>query len=432
MQTITITGGHALHGTIRPAAAKNSVLPLLAASLLCGDACCLRGVPDLSDVDTSLALLRAVGAQAERRGRDLYTRPVPPRSLCGEIPAPLAGAMRSSVFYLAPLLCRAGMVRLPLPGGCRLGPRPVDIHLAGLAAMGARVELEGEAVTLRRCGPLQAVDFTLRLPSVGATMTLLMAACCAMGTTVLRGVACEPEVCDLAAFLSACGAQITGAGTPVLVIQGRRPLGGALHTPLPDRIAAATYAAAVAAAGGSVTIQGCAPRYYQAFLEFLQQCGVEVTAGSGRVTVSRDPAVPLRGGQQLCANAWPAFATDTAPLAAAVLLQARGPSEIYDYLFANRFACAAGFRAMGAGCRAEGRALHIDGGAVLHGASVTAPDLRGGAALAVAALAAPDTTELQDPGHIRRGYADLPGDLAALGACCRVLRHHACGAAART
>ena len=419
MQTITITGGQTLHGQIRPAGAKNSVLPLLAATLLCGAPCRLRGVPCLADVDTSLALLRAVGAKAVRRGADLCTQPAAPDALCGEIPEALAGAMRSSVFYLAPLLCRAGSVRLPLPGGCRLGPRPVDIHLAGLAAMGAQVELEGDAVTLRRLGPLRGVDFTLRLPSVGATMTLLLAACCAQGTTVLRGAACEPEVCDLAGFLRACGAQITGAGTPVIVVQGRRALGGVSYTPLPDRIAAATYAAALAAAGGQIAIAGCPPQYYGAFLHFLQDCGVQVEIGD-TVRLARDPARPLRGGQQLFANAWPAFATDTAPLAAAVLLQADAPSEIYDHLFASRFACAAGFAAMGAACTAAGRRLTIAGGARLHGAAVTAPDLRGGAALAVAALGAEGTTQLRDPGHIRRGYADLPGDLAALGAVCRV------------
>lgn len=152
MQTITIHGRQPLHGSIRPAAAKNSALPLLAASLLCGGPCRLRGVPALADVDTSLALLQAVGADAQRCGADICTRPAD--ALCGEIPDYLAGAMRSSVFYLAPLLCRAGYVRLPLPGGCRLGPRPVDIHLAGLASMGAEVELEGIAVTLRRKGPL--------------------------------------------------------------------------------------------------------------------------------------------------------------------------------------------------------------------------------------------------------------------------------------
>lgn len=422
MQTITITGGHTLRGTIRPAAAKNSVLPLLAATLLCGGPCCLRGVPALADVDTSLALLEAVGAQAVRHGPDVCTLPVHAAELCGEIPADLAGAMRSSVFYLAPLLCRAGMVRLPLPGGCRLGPRPVDIHLAGLAAMGAQVELEGDAVTLRRAGPLQGVDFSLRLPSVGATMTLLMAACCAMGTTVLRGVACEPEVCDLAGFLQACGARITGAGTPLIVVQGRHTLGGTLYTPVPDRIAAATYAAALATSGGQITIEGCPPACYESFLRFLQDCGVGVTRHEDCVVLSRDPAVRLQGKQHLYANAWPAFATDTAPLAAAVLLEAEGESEIYDHLFANRFACAQGFRAMGADCRTSGHKLHIGGGANLQPACVTAPDLRGGAALLVAALAARGTGALRDPGHIRRGYADLPGELAALGAQCAV-RH---------
>lgn len=418
MQTISITGGQTLHGTIRPAAAKNSVLPLLAATLLCGAPCCLRGIPELSDVDTSLALLQAVGAKAVRHGPDLCTLPVHGTALCGEIPPALAGAMRSSVFYLAPLLCRAGMVRLPLPGGCRLGPRPVDIHLSGLAAMGAQVRLEGEAVTLCRQGPLQGVDFSLRLPSVGATMTLLMAACCAMGTTVLRRAACEPEVCDLAAFLNACGARITGAGTPVVVIQGRCALQGVSYTPLPDRIAAATYAAAVAAAGGSITVEGCAPAYYEAFLQFLEDCGVQVSRRQEAVTIARDPGRRLRGGQHLYANGWPAFATDTAPLAAAVLLEAEGASEIYDHLFANRFACAEGFRAMGADCRARGHRLWIPGDACLRGARVQAPDLRGGAALLVAGLAARGSTLLEDPGHIRRGYAHLAADLAQLGAHC--------------
>ena len=393
MQTITIHGRQPLHGSIRPAAAKNSALPLLAASLLCGGPCRLRGVPALADVDTSLALLQAVGADAQRCGADICTRPAD--ALCGEIPDYLAGAMRSSVFYLAPLLCRAGYVRLPLPGGCRLGPRPVDIHLAGLASMGAEVELEGIAVTLRRKGPLHGVDFTLRLPSVGATMTLLMAACCAQGRTVLRGAAREPEIGDMIAFLCACGA---------------------CTAPLPDRIAAATYAAALAAAGGDIRITSCDPALYGAFLQFLAQTGVQIENGPDWAGLARNPAVPLRGGVQLCADAWPAFATDTAPLAAAVLLAAEGKSEIFDRLFPNRFACAAGFAAMGAEVTAKGRRLMIAGGSRLRGAAVTAPDLRGGAALLVAALGADGTTTLRDPGHIRRGYADLPGEIRRLGA----------------
>ena len=226
---------------------QNSTLPLLAATLLC-DGPRLRDGPRLADVDTSLALLDAVGGPgAALRGGPLHPSRGPP--LRRHPGASGRGHAQLGILSRAAALPR----RLCAPaaaGGCRLGPRPVDIHLAGLAAMGAEVELEGIAVTLRRTGPLHGVDFTLRLPSVGATMTLLMAACCAAGQTVLRGAAQEPEIGDMIAFLSACGADIQGAGTPVLTVQGGRPLGGAVHRPLPDRIAAATYAAALACAGG--------------------------------------------------------------------------------------------------------------------------------------------------------------------------------------
>ena len=421
MERIKITGGRVLEGRIRPAAAKNSVLPLLAASLLCSRPCVLRGVPRLSDVDASLALLRAVGAGPVRRGPDIL---LPPAAVSGHVPPELAGAMRGSVFYLAPLLVRAGTVELPLPGGCRLGPRPIDIHLAGLGAMGAEISESESAVTLRRQGSLHGVDFTLRLPSVGATLTLLMAAACARGETVLRGAACEPEIADTAAFLRMAGAQIEGAGTPVIRVRGAAgPLpGGGVHLPLPDRIAAATYAAAVAVAGGRIAVEHCRPGHLAPFLRFLRTAGCEITAGPDGFTAARDPDIPLWGGADLCTGAWPGFATDTAPLAAAVLLCARGESHIHDALFQNRFACAEGFAAMGALVRADGRDLWIGGDAQLHAACVTAPDLRGGAALVLAALAAGGTGTVMDSGHIRRGYQDLPAELATLGAHCTYVK----------
>lgn len=421
MERIRITGGRVLAGRIRPAAAKNSVLPLLAASLLCARPCVLRGVPRLSDVDASLALLRAVGASPVRRGPDIL---LPPATVTGQVPPELAGAMRGSVFYLAPLLVRAGRVEMPLPGGCRLGPRPIDIHLAGLGAMGADVTESADSVRLSCPGGLQGTEFTLRLPSVGATLTLLMAAACARGTTVLRGAACEPEIADTAAFLRMAGAQIEGAGTPVITVRGTEgPLpGGGVHLPLPDRIAAATYGAAAAVAGGRVAVEQCRPGHLASFLRFLRTAGCEVEAGPDWFTVARDPEAPLWGGAKLCTGAWPGFATDTAPLAAAVLLQARGESCIHDALFQNRFACAAGFAAMGATVRADGRDLFIAGNAALRGANVTAPDLRGGAALVLAGLSGRGTTIVADPGHICRGYQDLAADLKTLGARCVSLK----------
>ena len=419
MQTIHITGGRPLSGTLRPACAKNSVLPLLAASLLCRAPCAFTHVPRLSDVDTSLTLLRAVGAGAMRQGTTITTWPVPDCTLTGAVPSAQAGAMRSSVFYLAPLLCRCGTVRLPLPGGCRLGPRPVDIHLAGLTAMGAQVELSADAIRITRNGWLHGTDFTLRLPSVGATLTLLMAATQAAGDTVLRDAACEPEIVDMARFLQACGASVTGAGTPVITVRGGRELSGGVFAPVPDRIAAATYAAAAACAGGSVTVEHCPPALLDSFLVFLERAGCEIQRGRTRFTVTRQGR--LRGGQALVTGGWPAFATDTAPLAAAVLLTAAGESSIRDTLFQSRFACAGGFAALGADTEVGegGRCLTVRGVETLHGARLHAPDLRGGAALLLAALCAGGESLLFDAGHICRGYEDLPRDLSKLGALCR-------------
>ena len=230
---------------------------------------------------------------------------------------------------------------------------------------------------LRRHGVLRGTDFALRLPSVGATLTLMLAACCAAGVTTLRGAACEPEIADTAAFLNACGAKITGAGTPVVCIRGTggELLDGCVHTVLPDRIAAATYAAAAAIAGGRGTVTQCSPVWLAAFLDFLQGSGCEVARGENEFSITRDQDTKLRGGQELVAAAYPGLATDTAPLAAAVLLGAEGASRIYDGLFQNRFACAQGFAALGADARSEGRLLYLGGSAKLHGATVTAYSL---------------------------------------------------------
>ncbi len=412
MERYNIRGGRPLEGRVRIPAAKNSVLPLMAAALLTDGETRLEGVPRLADVVTGCKLLEQLGAGVSWEGEDLTIRE--PETWDPEIPASLAGAMRGSVFYLAPVLAQTGRVTLPMPGGCNLGPRQIDIHLEGLCRMGAQLHWHGGKMTLLAPHGLQGMEFTLRLPSVGATETLIMAAATAKGNTLLRGVACEPEIRDLAAFLNRCGANIRGAGGPVIQVEGKENLKGRSWHPIPDRIAAATYAGAAAIAGGRVILENCPLEETALFLELLEQQGCRVSRGERKAEIQSSGT--LKGGAELVARAYPGFPTDMLPLAAAVLLKSRGYSRLTDTLFQNRFACADGFRAMGAKISPRPGGILIQGGLPLRGAPVEAPDLRGGAALLLAALGAEGTTLLSDRGHISRGYPDLPGSLAALGA----------------
>ena len=342
-----VRGGRALSGSVRIPAAKNSVLPLLAASLMCEGESLFTQMPRLADVQQSLSILTALGCEYAWRGRGLSVR------FCnmsgGLLPERAAKAMRSSVFYLAPCLHRFGWVKMPMPGGCKLGPRPIDIHLDGLTAMGAKVEWQGEQLSIRTLGPMRGVDYTLRLPSVGATETLIMAAVLAKGDTVLRGAAMEPEVVDLAHYLQRCGASIQGAGTPLIRIQGVRSLRGVAHTPIPDRIVAATLAAAVASAGGTVSMQNCQPETIAPTLDILRRAGCRVEVGTNTATIYRGGRI--RGVGRLYTGVYPAFSTDAAPVVAAALLTATGRSAVDDTIFENRFACAQGFCQMGQNIR---------------------------------------------------------------------------------
>lgn len=409
---LKIEGGRPLNGTVRIPAAKNSVLPLMAAALLCSGPVVFCGVPALADVAASLELLRAVGCGAEKNGEKVTI--TPPASPRPQLPEGPARAMRSSVFYLAPLLHRAGRVSMPLPGGCRIGARPIDIHLDGLAAMGARVKLNGETLELEAPRGLKGVDWRLRLPSVGATETLMMAAALAKGPTVLRGAACEPEIVDLANFLKRCGALICGAGTPTLWVQGAKELSGAEFTPLPDRITAATLAAAAAACGGRVRLQNCPPGLLAPQLALLQKAGCGVKTGEDEVEVLSGGG--LKGEGAVFTGGYPAFATDAAPVTAAAFLKAKGEITFWDTLFENRFTCGEGFARLGADVTRQGRRLTIRGVEELTGARLMAPDLRGGAALVTAALCARGQSILEGAEHIDRGYEDIAALYRGLGA----------------
>ena len=362
-----VTGGRPLNGSVKIPAAKNSVLPLFAASLLCTGEVRLQAVPRLADVEHCMELLRGVGCSARWEGSDAVLSGPPANST---LPGQTAGQMRASILFCAPLLARLGRAETSLPGGCRIGARPIDLHLAGLAKMGA-VELEAGEGRLVLTAPsgLHGAEITLRFPSVGATETLLLAAACARGRTILRGAAREPEIADLAAFLNRCGGCIEGAGSSTIRIEGRRGLSGCCFSPLPDRIFASTLACGCAAAGGRVFT-----------------------------------------------GAYPALATDAAPLLAAAMLCADSESSIEDVIFERRFGCAEGFCRLGAQAETAGRVLTIAPGGHLCGTVVEAPDLRGGAALVLAGLAARGTTVITHPAHIDRGYAGFTEILAGLGA----------------
>ena len=405
-----ITGGRPLNGTVRIPAAKNSVLPLLAASLLCSGPVRLRGVPALADVEESLALLRSVGSNACWQGTDVAVDGVPGS---GTLAAGPAARMRASILFCAPLLARLGRAQTVLPGGCRIGPRPIDLHLAGLARMGAEAQLDGERLLLTAPAGLHGADITLRFPSVGATEMLLLAAALAQGETTLRGAAREPEIVDLAAFLNRCGGRVQGAGTGTVRVQGVRRLQGCSFAPLPDRIAASTFACACAAAGGRVELAGCAPGLYAPVLEILEQMGCGVERRGDAAVITRFGR--LYGPGRVFTGVYPALATDAAPLLAAAMLCAEGPGSIEDVVFERRFGCAAGFAALGGRVRVEGRTLHVEPGGALQGTLLAAPDLRGGAALVIAALAARGTSRVAGTGFIDRGYADFAQKLGALG-----------------
>ena len=407
-----ITGGRPLQGRVEVPAAKNSVLPLLAASLLCSGPVRLQNVPRLTDVEDCLALLQGVGCTAGWQGAALAVQGQPMRT---DLAPEAAGRMRASILFCAPLLARLGRVSTVLPGGCRIGARPIDLHLQGLAQMGVRqLPAAPGQLTLYAPAGLRGAEICLSFPSVGATETLLLAAATAQGQTVLHGAAREPEIVDLAAFLNACGGCVEGAGTDTIRVQGKRCLAGCTFAPVADRIIASTLACAVAAAGGRVELAGCAPGLYAPLLEILEQMGCTVERARDAAAISRFGA--LRGAGNVHTGPYPGLATDAAPLLAAVMLCAQGESCLQDRVFEHRFACAEGFAALGANVRVAERTLYVQPAGALRGAKLTAPDLRGGAALVLAALAARGSSRLGGVEFVRRGYADLDRLLAGLGA----------------
>ena len=410
MDRIVIRGGNPLRGAVHVHGAKNAVLPLLAASLLAEAPCTLHTVPCLHDVFSMDKLLSHMGVRTEFTGR--YMIMDASGVLEPEAPYDLVRKMRASFFVLGPLLARCGRARVSLPGGCAIGTRPVDIHLKGLEALGANIRLD-EGYVLAN-GRLRGARFTLDFPSVGATETLMMAATRADGVTRLVNVAREPEVADLARFLNAMGAQISGAGTDVITVVGVEALGGADHTAVPDRIEAGTFLAAAAATGGDVTVLDANADHLPVFLDKLAEAGATVETGANRIRV----AAPNRlKAVDAATQPFPGFATDLQAQFMAMLTCADGASRIRETVFENRFMQVAELVRMGADISVDGNMAIVRGVSGLSGAPVMASDLRASAALVIAGLMAGEgETVLHRVYHIDRGYERIEERLASLGA----------------
>lgn len=411
-----VAGGHRLTGTVRVSGAKNAVLPILAATTLARRDCLIQGVPGIRDVMVMMEILQRLGLRTRVdstsgginlvvQGGDLSTH---------EVDEQRTREMRSSIFLMGPLLARIGQVKIAYPGGCAIGPRPIDLHLRGLMELGAEIqERHGFIEAQAPPGGLVGREIYLDFPSVGATENLMMAAVLARGTTIIRGAAREPEIVDLQTFLNRMGARIRGAGLDVIRVDGVQGLAGIDHMVIPDRIEAGSFMAAAAATGGDVIIENVIAEHVEAVTAKLREMGATVEEDGDRMRV-RGPA-RLRA-TDVKTLPFPGFPTDMQPQLLALAAIAEGTSMVTETIFEGRFKHTEELRRMGAQIKVEGRVAVVRGVERLSGARVTAPALREGMALVLAGLAAEGVTEVGGVVHIDRGYQGLEHKLADLGA----------------
>ena len=416
MSFFEITGRRRLSGRLFVHGAKNSVLPILAACILSPGECVIRNCPDLSDVQATLAILRGLGCKV-RREEDAVTVDASGVDRC-VIPEHLMREMRSSVIFLGATLARRGEVQLSYPGGCELGPRPIDLHLDALRRLGAQIREEDGVLYCSAPGGLRGCELYLPFPSVGATENAMLAACGSRGVTTIHGAAREPEIEDLQRFLNAMGAWISGAGSGVITVQEPARLHPAQHQIMGDRIVAATYLSAVGAAGGEVELTGICPDHLATVLDVLEQAGCHLQRGKD--TVFLRSSGPLHGVRPIRTAPYPGFPTDAQAVVMAALAGGAGETVFEENIFQSRYRHVSQLARMGADIRLTGRTAVVHGTA-LHAAQVCSTDLRGGAALVVAALAAEGTSRIGRLQHIDRGYEHLEQALSQLGArICRV------------
>jgi UDP-N-acetylglucosamine 1-carboxyvinyltransferase len=412
MDSLLIKGGVPLRGEVEISGAKNAVLPIMAATLLTGETCVIRRVPDLTDVVFMGKILKSLGAEVNLKDGELTVRAARIKGI-GDYD--LIRKMRGSICILGPLIARLHKARVSLPGGCVIGSRPVDLHLKGLGRLGAKFQIQNgyvKATTKRLKGAEVFLGGRVGSTVLG-TANILMAATLAEGVTVIESAACEPEVVDLAKFLIAMGAKITGVGSPTITVTGVKELHGAEHDVIPDRIEAATFALAAAATKGEVTIKGARPDHMQAVLEKMREAGVKMERDGSSLTIKK-------GGRlkpvDVTTLPYPGFPTDVQAQFMVMMAVTGGISIITERIFEARFMHVSELSRLGADIAIEGPSAIVKGGMPLSGAPVMASDLRASAALVIAGLAASGTTQVNRVYHLDRGYERIDEKLRGLGA----------------
>ena len=410
MEKFVITGGKPLHGEVTISGAKNAAVGILPATILAADVCVIENLPDISDVSVSLKILSTLGAQVKMLNRNTYE--IDTRHLVTtNVPDDLSRQMRASYYFLGALLSRFGKAQVAMPGGCNLGPRPIDQHLKVFSALGAEDSVDYGMITVRTKQELTGAHIFFDKVSVGATMNGMLSAVMAKGQTILENCAKEPHVVDLANFLNMCGANIRGAGTDVIKVRGVEKMHGCTYSIIPDQIEAGTFMCAAAITRGDITVKNVIPKHLEAISAKLTEMEVEEFDDAVRVRRTGD-ILPLK----INTMPHPGFPTDMQPLMGVLLSVAKGTSTVTESVWDNRFRYVDELRKMGANVQVDGQVAVFEGVDKLTPAPLRALDLRAGAAMVVAALMADGTSEIEEIGHIERGYENIVEKLRGLGA----------------
>src|SRR5690625_2349028 len=410
MQKLLIEGGPLLNGKVRISGAKNSAVALLPAAILADSKVIIEGLPDISDVETLSQLLEEIGGFVAKKGNTLHIDPTEMTAM--PLPNGKVKKLRASYYFMGAMLGRFKEAVIGLPGGCYLGPRPIDQHIKGFEALGATVTNEQGAIYLR-AEELKGARIYLDVVSVGATINIMLAAVKAKGKTIIENAAREPEIIDVATLLTSMGAKIKGAGTDVIRIEGVENLTGCMHTIIPDRIEAGTYTIMAAAQGEKVLIDNVIPQHLESLLAKLREMGVNIEEGEEQLLITRSERLKSVDIKTLV---HPGFATDLQQPFTSLLTRADGTGIVTDTIYTARFKHIDELRRMNANIKVEGSSAIVQGPTQLEGARVKASDLRAGAALVVAGLMAEGITEITGLEHIDRGYANLTEKLSSLGA----------------